>query len=786
MATSISVPEEQLPPEEEEEQPSFDAEWGGDGYPELPEHNQTVLKGLLRKALTREVYSRRTEVIEARQQRFYSRSVQYIYWNWTLMAFAPLMQGGDGNASDQERYCEVYDIYSAFLRTLVAALSQNSVGANMQPRSAKRTVDITAATIADQYKHRIEQINDIKRLQVDVARLMCTDGRVMGLVVKDEPKDQYGMDSNNQPLDAELIEIDGVLEWKVPITQSDMGTWPYAVRSKELESEFAQEKYPDAVDDDGESKIVSGTSSSGESAYERMARIGVLQGTKLITATGETWEHLATEHIAFFRPGFYRAAPKEEREWLKEAFPDGLKLAVCGDAYCGSWSCSMDDYVRVAHCKPGDGQNRTSLLKAFVAVQDAFNDLMNLRKEMHEYCIPEKWMDKETYDLVAQQEHRSEPGNSNPVVIEPGGDIRSKIFVESAVQISPDLIAAIEYLSGELAQLITAALPALMGTGDEHNETGKGIAMMREQALGQMGIAWGSSQRLLAQLEELAIKLRGRTAVEGQSLAIKVPGSRGKPDSIREIDARDLQAGDFFSEVDQSFPDTRAMKRAIFNSVLQMSAHAPALQQMLALPENQELFKEMVDEDLEVPGADARIQQLREIEELLKSGPDIPTPEQALMAIAPQIQQAMSQGAPAPPPPNPQQVQQLQQSQAKPTVPIDPDWDMHQFHIEVIQDWLESEECQQEKEKGNLPGIANVKLHGKMHKDYLASQAQPPQGKPPSVSINFSDLPPDGQLQAAKEAGITLNPQNLIAQHEQELAAKSQPKPQAGAVNANG
>ena len=353
------------PVEAPEEEAAPDAEWGGDGYPKLPEDKQVILKDLLRKALTREIYSRRTEVIDARQQRFYSRSVQYIYWNWSTMMFAPLMQGGTSNAADQERYAEVYDIYSAFLRTLVAALSQNSVSAHMVPRSAKRTVDITAATIAEQYSYRIEQINDIKNLQVEVARLMCTDGRVVGMVVKEEPNPSYGMDVNNDPLDAERIEIDGVLEWKVPITQNHMRTWPYAVRSKELEQEFAQEKYPDAVDDEGNSKIKAGSASSGESAYERMARIGVLQGTKLITATGETWQHLSTEHIAFFRPSFYRAAPKEHRDWLNETFPDGIKLAICGDAYCGAWACSMDDYVRVAHAKPGDGQHRTSLLKAF-------------------------------------------------------------------------------------------------------------------------------------------------------------------------------------------------------------------------------------------------------------------------------------------------------------------------------------------------------------------------------------------------------------------------------------
>lgn len=753
----------------DEEEIALDAGWGGDGYPDLPAEKQAVLKDLLKKALTREIYSRRTEVIDTRQQRFYSRSVQYIYWDWATWMFAILPQGGGtNNASDQERYAERYDIYSAFLRTLVAALSANPVGAHMVPRTAKRTVDITAAEVAERYKNRVEQVNDIKQKQVDIARLFCTDGRVVGMVVDAEPDPQYGMDADNEPLGAELIEVDGILEWKVPITQGSFNDWPYAVRSKELEREFAQEKYPAAVDDQGESKIKAGSASSGESAYERMARLGVLQGTKLITATGETWEHLVTEHVGFFRPSFYRAAAKENRKWLKETFPDGLKVIVTGDAYCGAWNESMDRRVRVAHAKPGDGQHRTSLLHPFVPIQDIFNDFWNLRKEMHEYCIPENYMEKESYDLQAQQERRSEPGNTIPVVLGANEDIRTKIMFGQGVQISSDLVEAINELSGALAQLITAALPSLMGSSDEHNETRGGIAMMREQALGQMGIAWGASQQLLAELEELCVKQAGRKASEGgQKLAVAVSASRLSADSVKEINTADLNAGDFYAEVDVSFPDTRAMRRAVFNSLLQMSAHSQALQTMLALPENQELFKEMVDDDLEIPGADARIQQLREIEELLQSGPTPPPPtvqQAAVQQMVQKIQAGLAAGQPAPPPPSPEQIQQMVLSMSTPTVPIDPDWDFHQFHTEVIQDWLASEQCQQEKERGNLEGIENVKLHGKAHKAALQAQAPPVQGKPPSVSINFADLPPDGKLQAAKEAGITLSPQFMAAQ----------------------
>ena len=790
MGLTSTVPdleEDTLDPESEEQGEELEQEdaWKQeDGFPNLPEEKQTILKDLLKKALQREIYSRRTEVIDARLQRFYSRSVQYIYWNWSTGQFAPLMTGGGNNSADQERYCEVYDIYSAFLRTLVAALSQNPLASHMVPRTPKRTVDISAAEAAEYYRNRVEQVNNVKQLQVDTARLFCTDGRVIAEVCEEPPDPKYGMDSNGDPAGAELIGVDGILEWKVPITQR-FEDWGYAVKSGELEIEVAQEMYPEAVDADGESKIVASTQSSGESAYERMARLGVLQGTKVLTATGETWEHLCTRHTAYFRPSFYRAAAKENRDWLKETFPDGIKLVVTANAYCKSWNVKMDDRICVAHCKPGDGQNRTSLLKAMVPIQDAFNDLWNLQKEIFEYCIPEKWLDKQTYDLVAQQEHRSEPGNSNPVVLQPGENIRDKIFVEGNIEVPASMITAMQQLSGELAQLITAALPSLMGTGDEHNETKGGIQIMREQALGQMGIAWGASQNLLGKAEELCVKLAGKTHGDGTQLAVTIPGSPTSPESTRDIEISELNSGDFCYEVDDSFPDTRAMRRAVFNSLIAASQHSPALQNILALPENQALFKEMVDPDLEIPGADARLQQKREIDKLLSSKPIPPTPQQiqqALQGLAQQAVQGMQQGQPPPPPPTPQMMQQIVASLTQPSVGIDAVWNFNDLHVEEIQDWLASNECYEQLQKGNILGVENVKLHGMLHKNAIQAAQAPPQGKPPSESINFADLPPAGQVQMAKMAGITLTAQDLQAQKlekQAEMALKPKGNPNA-------
>ena len=210
MATAIAP----LPETDEQEK------WGGDGFPDLPMELQTALKSLLRKALQRELYARRQEVMEARRQRFYDRGVQYIYWDFSSWGFAPLSSTGSGNPNQESSYEDVYNIYHPFLRALCASLTANSPGAHVEPRT-NRTADTVASEDADKYREFLEQANDIKQVQLDVARLQCTDGRIIIEVQKASPDIKFGVDEKGEPLDAEILDINGVLESKVPITQND-------------------------------------------------------------------------------------------------------------------------------------------------------------------------------------------------------------------------------------------------------------------------------------------------------------------------------------------------------------------------------------------------------------------------------------------------------------------------------------------------------------------------------------------------------------------------------------
>lgn len=65
-------------------------------------------------------------------------------------------------------------------------------------------------------------------------------------------------------------------------------------------------------------------------------------------------------------------------------------------------------------------------------------------------------------------------------------------------------------------------------------------------------------------------------------------------------------------------------------------------------------------------------------------------------------------------------------------------------------------------------------------KQQAAQAASGAEQKPPSVSISFKDLPPEGQTQAAKQAGIDLHPEAIAAfnQHQREANAPPAPVPQ--------
>lgn len=732
-------PTQQAPPAIEPEVPTF-----GEDNRELDADLVKALKGLTEKFQGQDKYARRSEVVEARRQRFYDRSDQYIYWDATSFVFVPVTGGGGlqvgSDSVDMPRYTDVYNIYHPFGRSIVAVLSQNPPGVNFEPVDPTASADITAAQAAEKYKWVIDRANDRKSLQQKIARLFWTDGRVC-LYTRTE-KDG---DGNPQ----QFIDCFGVLEHKCPIIAESQDEMPYQVISDEIDICKAKDDCDWAA-----SKIKEGESAMGESAYERMARLGVLQGTKLLMQAGDAYAHIVTRHHVFLRPSAFQEAPKEVQEQLKEAFPDGAHVKFQGGAYCGSWNESMDDHLAIGHAEDGDGQSRPSWGKGMVPLQDAYNNYKNMRREYHDYGIPITIMDQAMFDADAMRSQISEPGNTifTTETVPPGTPISNYFGQTEALEPPADLVEAENDLRGPLGEFISAAQPSLFGAQLKGNDTAAAYAMSREQAMGIIGTPWGRLQELFAKAYKQAVMCAARDQDESDTVNIAIPGKRGV-EKLDSVAIADLQVGNFhcFPDTDSSFPETWSAKRSAYQQFMQAAEFNPVLMEASTEPDNLALGQELSGLDLTIPAVEARNKQLREIDELLANVPQPPS-QQAIENFAhltavykTALQAGMQATQPPPKPPGPES-----------SVPVDPIYDFHKYEFQEVQAWLNSEERVEEEKKGNQAGIENVRLHGIEHQAAMVAQMPPPMpvpapapsGGPPKAAGPKPPPPSPGQPSA--------------------------------------
>jgi len=218
-----------------------------------------------------------------------------------------------------------------------------------------------------------------------------------------------------------------------------------------------------------------------------------------------------------------------------------------------------------------------------------------------------------------------------------------------------------------------------------------------------------------------------------------------------------LSKGKFMAhpDTDSSFPESTSAKRANLGEIVKMLGSNQQMAQIFwQSPDNWEQALELMGfPELELIPAEAYKKQVREFELLLRETPvvDPMATQQAMVQHAAATIVAQQQGQPAPPPPQPVMAS---------SIPIGK-YDYHQWELAKCQEWLSSESCWRQQAEGNTAGIQNITLHADAHQAALQQQqmaqaAAAQQMKPPSEAINFKDLPPEGQVQEAKQAGISI------------------------------
>ena len=719
---------------------------------DLPEELQQALLQLTEIAQEQDLYQRRLEVIRDRKNRFYERGMQHVYADIGTGLFVAGSPGGwvpDGNDREVQcsNYVDDYPIFPRALQIIIAKLTENPVGITWEPDSGKPgSVDLQAAQAGEAYEMLFNRRNDSKDLLTAIVRMYGVSGRTITWTRTIADKQRWGTDEQGQPVESEICSVFGTLESKVPILASTIQDWPYCILSKDPHILTAKMEHPlfaDKITEQGDDGIA-------DTQFERMCRIGALQGNTASFQVTDTYNHYVERKYVFFRPAMFMEKCLDTafeggtlRDALQAAFPDGCQVTFIGKQYVGSINNSMDDCLTVDFPYAGDGMARMAIMDPAVIIQDRFNDDMNLYAEWKDFGSPDTWVRAGYAEVSAINDQTASPFAFRAALeltsILKDRALADNFHQEKAQEIPPTWMQHTEYLATQLLQFILAIPSAVQGAGMPDQKTASGYNAALTQAMGQLGVIWGAVQRQMSGVMRQAAIL----ASKRDPKTIVIPGPKG----ATTLNTADLGKGHFLThpDVDSGYPESTMQIRATLTQLLTMAAQDPAvLQAILQSPDNWDFIFRTYGVDLTIPEAVVRRKQLAEIEELLEQAPMMPSPEEIAMAQQKQQTEAMVQhaadtmtshasGMPRAPF-DPNSVQPIDpMSLAKSSITPDP-LDFHPWEFEECREFLSDyPRVQQELAKGNELGIQNVRLHAQEHQQFIMQQAaqmaamQPPQ-----------------------------------------------------------
>lgn len=746
-----------------EESQQSQARTYGDNNVDLPEELQNALLGLVQEAQRQDLYQRRIEVLSARKNRFYEKGIQHVYEDVQSGLFVQASPGASVPAPDGDGvlqcgdYVGDYNIFGRALQIIIAKLTENSIGIDFQPDSGDSSTDEQAAVAAEAYKLLYDRRNDMKDLLTAIVRMMGLDGRTVTWTRTVADAQQYGTDEQGEPRKVQTTSVYGVLESKVPIMAKSINDWPYCILTEDPHILVAKQKYPafaGKIADQGDQGIA-------DTQFERLARIGALQGQTQSFQITDTYDHYTEEKFIFFRPSMYLDKSLDSpytdvgedgnaiehdvqdrdgnpRAWtlrdaIEEAFPEGCFVTFVGEQYTSSMNKCLDDELAVDFPYAGDGMSRIAIMDPARIIQDDFNDDMNNYHAVKVTGWPSTWVNAPYSELAAVNDQIAAPYCFRGMKTQPTRDAQMghMFWREPDPNIPPTFMQHTEYMATQLLQYILAIPSAVQGAGMPDQKTASGYQAALAQAMGQLGVIYGAVKRLMSKVYRQAALAAVRDDQEKKTLVIP------SPNGAVTLSMENLGKGHFLAhpDDDSGYPESTMQKRATLSGIFDLALKDPVVAQaLLQSPDNWDfIFRTFGIPELVIPEARVRRKQLAEIEILVTQSPVGPSPQEIEQAQQAHAEQTMLAQA-GQPQPTPFDVNALPQHSS-----IQPDpLDYHQWEFESCREklsdwpWVQQQNEQWRASQpqqdgvpaptGDSPGIQNIRLHAMEHQKFMAQE----------------------------------------------------------------
>jgi len=790
----------------------------------LSEDALNALLELDRIASQADVAPRRIEIEQAWKAIHYNRGYQFLLKHrnggWTVPASGPYAPAG------QQQVQQWYqtNIYGEKAEIIVAALSREVPRVEFFPANPDHPPDQDMSEVADDLKSIWAKNNNLHCILRDVAGIFFNEDRAVLWTRYELNGDEYGYEEPGEPPVPEN-EIDpptdptdttestdyqvknespvdqgaarrprgrvrttafGKLEAKVPIYVDKIAEMPVIQLCVDYDVSIAKAMFFWMRD-----KIRGGGDGTGETELDRIARENVRQAVPGQYVTGDSINrHCVVKHVYIRRSMFYDAGVKDEvREELLTKFPAGCKLVKAATEFVYARNECIDDHLTIGHPFPGKGQNRRSLGDSLLPIQDYINELVDLALAFAKRTVAKKWMDSEAFNVEALRTQTNTPGSIGPFVRQPGVPTSELIFIEPTPTPQPWLITWIQWIITSLSEQISGALPSLFGAQITGQVGSEGVETQRDQAMQRVGCPWNEIQGMFACSARQAVMLTAKCA--NKDISDVIPG-KGRPINIKLNQLKGAVL--CYPESNPEFPESWSQRETRVMGIVDQALASPNTEfaQIILDPKNLKAIKEVVRmPDFVIKGAASVEKQEAELELLLRSGP---APNPQLLQLQQNVEQGMEEmkvigmkaasGLPLSPDEQqqmqagPQLLQQAQQQmQSLPpeisTVAVREDAsEDHDTEAAVLFDWMNGPNGRK-FQYGNpqqQAAFQNAYLHWQKHisvSQQLKAAAQAPAPpKPPSISINAAQMPPEVQDGIVKMAQIPVAAQpSTFADH---------------------
>jgi len=677
------------------------------------------------------------------------------------------------DTADQAYYDKPINTFRAYIETIIAALSVTTPAAKCFPEDAASSLDTITAKAGDKIGQLIARHNNADLLWLKALYTYYTEGTVFcytysdtnekygtyeinkeaeELVDKDmlkcpvcgmlteidettdifQPEGQPEVDCTNcgtpvqmeqttqsftvtkivgktkAPKSRVCMEVYGGLYVKIANYAKRPCQSPYLIFGMEHHFSTMMEKYEHLL---GNKNLIAGLKSGANlgplDTYSQWGRLNTLY-------MGEYPNYIVTERQCWFRPSAFNILSDEKLiKQLKKLYPRGVKVCLVNDEFGSAESQLLDDYWTISENPLEDYLTHDPAGVGLVVPQEITNDTISLVLQTLEHGVGQTFADPGVLNFDSYRQTETIPGGVYEATPKSGKSLGDGFFQIKTATLSGEVLPFFEVVQG-LAQLVSGALPSLFGGQLDGSNTASEYSMSQAQARQRIQNIWKLFTSWWKEVNGKAIPLYINEMKTDEKDVQRLPDGSFMNVFIlmSELEGK---IGKIELEASENVPLTWMQKKDVVMKMFELQN--PKFLEMLNAPENIPILRDAIGlTDFYIPGEDDRSKQNDEIRQLLMSEP-IQDPGQVTTQMPQEPNAAPEEGMEGEAPEAPEQEAaegEEPQMPFMPSVEIDPTYDNHAIHFEIVRQWAVSEAGRTAKIE-NEQGYQNVLLHGQMH-----------------------------------------------------------------------